>query len=143
MDNPVSEAIAKLGGQREDVAAVCRVSRTAVDQWLRLGYVPRTRYAVLLSWATGISVARLAGLSDSEHDPGRPQRAHTRAVTVVVPPAVESAGDATATDGPAAGPAPSPARTVRSRGAKADRSCVVAAPGRVAFSGALGIAAAA
>lgn len=133
--NPVEEAIERLGGQREDVAAVCRVSRTAVDQWLKLGYVPRTRYAVVLSWATGISVTRLAGLDESGRPTGTTAVAEIAAsgaaaatvasAAVAGPMAAESRGQVvTLSDGPTR------KRKVRSGDARSDSGARHAAPER-------------
>ena len=72
--NPVAEARELLGGTFEDVAVICRVSRQAVWLWEKAGRIPDSRCAVLVAEATGIPVARLAGLGDTKPGNGKPSR---------------------------------------------------------------------
>ena len=69
MKNVVKEAIEALGGRIEDVAVVARAGSATVWRWRSLGFIPKTREAVLIAnacTAAGhpeITVARLAGMN--------------------------------------------------------------------------------
>lgn len=71
-DNPVQRAVDILGGALETQIAV-RVKYWTLRGWIVKRRVPTTRYAVLLSEATGgrVSVKELAGLEDGRGPKGR------------------------------------------------------------------------
>lgn len=77
-ENPVAIAIRQAGGATA-AAHACRVSNSAIYQWLELGFVPRSKYAVLLAEASGVSVRELSGLSAEPEPPGpRPKLGSVR-----------------------------------------------------------------
>lgn len=61
----VDEAVAKVGGPTK-ASHICGVSNTSVQQWKTLGYIPRSKFAVLLAEASGVAVGLLAGLPAGE-----------------------------------------------------------------------------
>lgn len=93
--NAVAEAIEILGGQLEDVAVICRVTRDAVKKWIDRGRIIKGLDAWAVSEATAargrrISMERLIGVPETSPAPEQAP-ARTRAAGGVAQVSKETA----------------------------------------------------
>jgi hypothetical protein len=63
--NAVARAVALIGGPTK-TARVCRVSNSAVHNWIQSGSVGLLRHAFRLSRASGIPIEEFVGEEDEE-----------------------------------------------------------------------------
>lgn len=63
--NAVARAIALVGGPTK-AARICRVSNSAVHNWIKSGHVGLLRHALRLSRASGVPVEQFVGDDEEE-----------------------------------------------------------------------------
>jgi DNA-binding transcriptional regulator YdaS (Cro superfamily) len=64
-ENAVARAVDLVGGPTK-AARICRVSNSAIHNWIQLGSVGLLRHAARLSRASGVSIEEFVGAEDEK-----------------------------------------------------------------------------